>query len=253
MANKINITAEEQLTINNKEAKLKELLDTLDKIRQFKVGDYLIWYEHDYQGNWHPHLNSYGAPIKYTVVAVSASGFPFMKAINANGNPVGEMFNGLGSQEFDNDYIDQGVRSRWELDPDYADSLLLQEEYDPAHIHRSKKQIWKEVTNHNKAHKIKTDEIGSIVDFFRTLNTGDLIWTSNVSHYMVRAVTTMPKKDALKLVTFSGAFSNRVKGPFVLVLNVVDKHGNCKDIAADFFFRKALYKQRPRTYKELNL
>jgi hypothetical protein len=156
---------------------------------------------------------------------------------------------GVGGADSD-DFMTDAMPVKWELDPDYADSLLLQDEYDHATLHKNKKQIWKDITAHNKAAKIATDDIGSIINFLKTLKSGDIIWTSNVSHYMIRDVKSVPRAEANKL---AGGVGMRIKGPIILVVNMVDKKGVARDITADFFYHKALYKERPRAYKELNL
>ena len=243
------LTAEEKQIIDEQETNLKAILERVERARQFKVGDFLIMWLTNYQGGWVQQVNSYGAPTKYQVVHTTESGIPFMKQINAHGTTVGELIAGIGG--IDDGYIDNGGRSRWELDPDYADSLLLQDEYDPAQLHNNKKMLWKEVTEHNKKCRVSTKDIPEIVEFLKTLKAGDLLWTSNVSHMLIREVKAVTKQDAMKLVSYR--FSSRVRGPFILVVTVVDKKGVVKEVAADYFFRKALYRLRPRTYKELNL
>lgn len=246
---KPSITPEEKSRIDDQDKSIRETLDSLERAKQFKVGDFLILWWSGGENRWNLDKNSYGAPNKYQVVYVTESGIPWMKKINANGTPIGEIMSGVG--DIDDGYLDNGTGARWELDPDYADSLLLQDEYNPAQLHDNRKVLWKEVTEHNKLYKVPTQEIPQIVDFFKTLKAGDIIWTSNISHLVVQDIKILAKADALKLVNYR--FSSRVKGPFVLVTTIVDKKGVVKDVAADFFYRKALYRERPRTYKELNL
>jgi hypothetical protein len=47
--------------------------------------------------------------------------------------------------------------------------------------------------------------------------------------------------------------AHRVKGPYVEILTVRDKNGKIKEVTPDFFYHKALYRDRPRTYKELKI
>lgn len=250
MAKNKVITPEEMRLICEQDAHYSAIVDSFERAKQFKVNDFLILMIRDGIGGWATEKNSYGAPIKYKVVYTSESGIPFMQEVNAHGTLIGNIICGLDHLD-DGCYIDHGQVPRWQLDPDYADSLLLQQEYDPSLLHNNRKQIWKEITEHNKKAKINTQGIPQIVDFLKTLKQGDTIWTSNVSHYMVQDIKLLSKSETSKIIKEN--FRSRVKGPFVLVATIVDKKGVVKDVAADFFYYKALYKERPRSYKELNL
>jgi hypothetical protein len=193
--------------------------------------------------------NSYGAPIKYKVVHISDRGIPFIKMTSKKGDPIGKLYSSC-SAESDN-YRHMNQRFQFELDPDFADSLLLQDQYDPAQLHKSKQDIWKAVTEHNKACKVTTQELKDVVEFFKQVSVGDTLWTSNNGSILVQDKKTMSPAD------FNTASKWRLrthmKGPFITVLTVRDKHGKVKDITADYFWQKALYRERPRTYKELNI
>lgn len=245
---KIVLTPDDKRLIDAQEVAYKQLIETIERGKQFKDGDYLVMFVADYKGGWVQQKGTYGAPTKYKVIHVTDSGLPFMKEITSNGTPTGELYSGVGLAEDDN-YLDTGSNVRWELDPDYADSLLLQDDYDPATMHKNKAVLWKEVTEHNKKAKVNTTEINGIATFLSTLKMGDTIWTSNVSHLLVREVRVLARPDAQKACI---KFGPRIKGPHILVVTVVDKKGAVKDVAADHFYHKALYRERPRTYKELH-
>ena len=163
---------------------------------------------------------------------------------------MGRLFSLCGTEVDDYRQIHQNFK--FEFDPDYADSILLQDKYDPAVLHKSKKDIWKAVTDHNKACKIATGTLKDITDFFNVVNPGDMLWTSSIGHYIVQDKKTMTPADFNNAKPRFG-FQTRIRGPFVLVLTVLDKRGKSRDITADFFLKKALYKERPRSYKELNI
>lgn len=249
--NNFQISAEEQLEIEEVENGLKQLMESIEQSKQFKVGDYLIAYLPDENGKWKLDCNSYGVAYKHVVVYSSPNGYPYIKRLNITGQPIGDLISGWGQCDM-SDYIEQEGPIKWELDPDYADSLILQEEYDPTQLHKNKRALWKEVTQYNKANKIDTYDIPPILEFFKTLKIGDMMWTSSSGYYLVQDIKLVSKAKALNTIV-RGNWEVRIKGPNVLVLTVVDKNGAVKDIAADFLWRKALYKQRPRTYKELNL
>ena len=246
---KNQLTPEDRAFISEFDKQYSAVIETLERAKQFKLGDYLVLYLSDANGNMGLKKNSYGAPVKYKVVFVNNYDIPFIKQVNKKGNPVGSISSCAGSRSDEYRHIND--RFEFALDPDYADAILLQDEYDPANLHRSKKDIWKAVTDHNKACKIKTQDIKQVVDFFKTVNVGDTLWSSNVTHYLVQDKKILSPADFNKNTKYS--MHTRIKGPFVTVLTVRDKNGKVKDISPDFFHWKALYKERPRTYKELNI
>jgi hypothetical protein len=246
------ITAEDQAVIDSFNHKFEAYFDAMEKARQIQVGDYLVLKLANYDNEpLKIQTNSYGAPVKYKVVHSTKHGIPFVKRVNKKGIPVGRIYSCTGSLESDTFKKYSGQKFEFALDPDYADAILLQDDYDPANLHRSKKDIWKAVTDHNKACKVKTSDIKDVISFFSTVNIGDTLWTSNVSHFMVRDKKIMSPKDFNAKASWR--FMTKIKGPYVPVLTVVDKSGKIRDISPDFFHRKALYKERPRTYKELNI
>jgi predicted nucleic acid-binding protein len=225
-------------------------LDVLEKAKQLNIGDYLVLYlSDDINGKMRLQTNSYGAPIKYRVVHSTKHNIPFVKKVNKKGDPVGQLYSCVGHLETD-DYRHATQKFQFELDPDYADSLLLQDGYDPSILHRSKREIWKDVTEHNKKNKVDTHVLGNIVNCFNDVKVGDMLWSSNASFFLIQ------DKKTLSRVDFNAKRSvgpTRVKGPFIMVLVVRDKNGMVKEITPDFFAYKALYKERPRSYKELNI
>ena len=247
---KNQLTPDDFLVINEFSRIFEPGLEAIEKARQIAVGDFLILYLGDHTGAMAVQKNSYGAPVKYKVVFSSKHGIPFVKRVSKNGTPVGKIFSCMGGLETDT-YRYAGQKFEFTLDPDFADSILLQDEYDPANLHRSKKDIWKAVTEHNKSCKIKTYEIKDVTTFFKAVNIGDTVWTSNISYYLIQDKKTMSPKDFNSNV--KREYETRLKGPFITILTVRDKKNKVRDICPDFFWQKALYKERPRTYKELNI
>ena len=234
-------TADKQL-IEQWTSRFERGLDALEKAKQLNVGDYLVLYIDN-----QIRTNSYGAPIKFKVVHSTRHGIPFVKKVNKKGDPVGQIYSCTGSLDTD-DYNQYGDTFEFRLDPDYADSIILQDQYDPSQLHKSRQEMWKEVTAHNKNAKVNTTHLGGIVKFFEKVNVGDTLWTSNIGHYLVQDKEIMTRQDFKNNVKDT---ETRTKGPFIIVLTVRDKKGKIFKITADFFSYKALYRERPRTYKEL--
>lgn len=225
------------------------ILTTVERAKQFKLDDYLVLYVGDHTGHMQIQTNSYGAPAKYKVVHVTDLGIAFVKRTSKKGEPVGRLYSCCGTEA--DEYRNMNQRFEFVLDPDFADSLLLQDEYDPAQLHRSKQEIWKAVTEHNKTCKVPTQDIKDVVGFFKNVNVGDTLWTSYNGNLLVQNKVTKSPSDFNKSTKYR--YHTRMKGPFVTVLTVRDKRGNVKDITADAFLQKTLYTERPRTYKELNI
>jgi hypothetical protein len=246
---KNNLTLEDHQFIGEFNKQYEAILRTLESAKQFNLGDYMVLYVSDYQGKMQLQNNSYGAPIKYKVVFTDAQGVPFIKKVNKKGEPMGRLYSCVGT--VNDDYRMMNQSFQFELDPDFADSILLQDGYDPSQLHKTKKDIWKAVTDHNKACKIPTQELKDVITFFQTVEIGDTLWTSNIGHYMVQDKKVLSASDFNLKAKWR--YRTRIKGPLVCVLTVRDKSGKVKDITADYFWCKALYSERPRTYKELNI
>lgn len=247
---KNQLTTDDYQIIKEFNDKFEAGLDALEKAKQLQVGDYLVLYLDDGLGKMTLQINSYGAPVKYKVVHSSKHGVPFIKKVSKKGDPIGGLLTCMGSLETD-EYRMSGQKFNFELDPDYADSLLLQDQYDPSTLHKSKKDIWKSVTEHNKAYRIKTWDLKDVVAYFNTINIGDMLWTSNTGSYFVQDKKVMSAKDFNDKASWKNRTS--MKGLLLTVLSIRDKNGKVRDITADFFQGKALYKERPRSYRELNI
>jgi len=247
---KNTLTAEDKQIIEDWNEQFGRGLEALEKAKQLNVGDYLVLYVGPDNKNMKLQLNSYGAPVKYKVVHSTAHGIPFIKKVNKKGNPIGQLYSCTGGLDSD-DYRYSGHSFEFRLDPDFADAIILQDDYDPAALHRSKQDIFKSVTAHNKAAKLDTHELKDVIEIFKNANIGDTYWTSHTGFYLIQDKKTMSAKDFNAKAKYND--QTRIKGPFVIVLTVRDKNGKVRDITPDFFWQKSLYKDRPRTYKELNI
>jgi hypothetical protein len=248
------LSSEEQLMVKDVDRMFGKYLKTIMAAQQFKLDDFLILKISRYGRNMEVATNSYGAPVKYRVVYVDEHSIPYVKRINKKGEPYGSSFSSCIGIESD-EYFSPDANFIFELDPDYTDSILLQDDYDPASLHRSKKEIWKAVTEHNKANKIKTTDLNDLVKFMSTVSVGDTLWTSNVSYYLVQDAIKTTGTDFNSSVKRGTARTRKTKlfGSPITMLTLKDKNGKISEVTPDFFHWRALYKARPRTYKELNI
>jgi hypothetical protein len=245
------MSSDDQKVVQDFNDKFKAGLDAMEKAKQISVGDFLILYVGNQAAEMKVQTNSYGAPIKYKVVYSSEHSIPFVKRVNKNGTPTGRLFSCIGGLDSDT-FRDPGQRFEFVLDPDYADAILLEDKYDPAQLHKSKQDIFKAVTQHNKANKINTSTMMVVDQFFQTVNVGDTLWTSNTSFYLVQGKKTIFAKDFNENRKWKDCTRLKQSAP-ITILTVRDKNSKEKEIPPDFFWGKALYKTRPRSYKELNI
>jgi hypothetical protein len=250
----VKLSAEDHALIDNLERELGRYLDTIKRAQQFKLDDYLVLRAGYFGKQMEVKTNSYGAPIKYKVVHVNQHGIPFVKRVNKSGVPIGRLSSCIGMTE--DEYFSDSLVFVFELDPDFADAILLQDPYDPTKLHRSKKDIWDAVTKHNKACRVPTRNLKELVDFFNLINIGETLWTSPVGSYFIQDRKNIGVSDYLKKVRTNISLAQAkllVHLSSIPILTAIDKHGKTIEITPDFFYYKALYRARPRTYTELNI
>lgn len=235
----MTLTPEEKRFIHENEVYVASIMLAIQKITVFKVGDFLIAYENTREGKKGKLLeNSYGATKKFQVVVTDSLGIPYMKELNKNGTPIGRLicpveFNSYG----------RGVTARliFEVDPDYADSIILDDQanYNAVDGMKSKSDAFKAVAKHNKAVKINNDD-QSLIAYIKTLKVGDVIWRSHATSWIVQNIEPLPKQFMKANIAMMTPF-----------LTVKTNKGIDKELSFLDLKNIVLYKDRPRTYKEL--
>lgn len=234
------LTPEEKDFIAQNEAQLDTVLDALNVVKQFKEGDFLVAFykqsEFSLSTRKTPVSNSYGAPRKYQVVAVCKHGVPYMKELSKKGKPVGRL---LSSIHIDGD---GGYETSYdfEVDPDYTDAIILddQSNFDASNVLKDKSNTFKEIGQYNKTIKVDTDA-KVLPIFLATVKVGDILWRSNTTSWSVVEIGAVPRNS-----------SNRI-GYSSIFMKVMTNKGKTLDICFNDVWGKALYTNRPRTYKEL--
>jgi hypothetical protein len=240
------LTKEEAEWVSHETMEEELRISKIEKAKTFKIGDYLILSEYDELTKiTKVEFNSYGVPSKFKVVFVSSAGFPYVKRINSKSNPVGELISIVtgegyfGEMEFSN--------CRWDLDPDYADSIILQDEegYDPAGQSKLKRDIYKQITAYNRQCKVNTKTMLDVDLFLKTLIVHQPLWVSFKTKHTVVAIRQEPYSKSKHM------WNQRTKSGFVTTVTLADHKGKEKTINAMDFVGKALYCKQPRSYKEL--
>jgi hypothetical protein len=241
-------------------AEIRKKVDAHENIRTFKTGDYVICYGLKSETKeLKPIVDSYGIPKKYKVVA-SIDEVGFMQQLNHKGKNCGPIISmhdvNITSNEIDEfiEYYDHTFDTIvFKLDPDYADSIILGHEYDPNFLRNEKRNIWKDITNHNKKYKVNTYDITNIINIFLGCNTGTVFWSSVNGSY-----TVIDKKmETFNSIKYGSSLYKNFrshKGPLIPVLVVLKNiNGNSStiEISPDYFWGKTLYTQKPRSYREI--
>lgn len=206
------------------------LLKAFDIAKNFKLGDYIVAYDQDGEIK----RDSYGGIIKYKVIVIDKNGLPFIKRIKSKYRYVGELLSVVSLLD-DTNY---SSISKFEIDQDYTDSVILGEEeiYDPTSTNQSNSKLHKEITQHNAQLRLKAGT-KPFKEFFSVLAPGDQIWRSS---------------DRCWIVLSRGPNLGRDRFGNKYVISVKDSKSQ-KEILlthTDLLY-KVFYKDKPRSYKEL--
>jgi hypothetical protein len=240
---KNKLTQQELQYIKERERGLTETINTLKDVSRFKEGDFLIAFH--YASNWgdtrrRQVLNSYGAPKKFTVVHVDCNGIPYMKELNKKGLPTGNL---ICSVKVDDGYRKiKHAEYRFEVDPDYADSIIMADEdnYDASQIHRMKGDLFKDITKHNKSLKIKVNDPQTLMSFLQYLKVGDVLWRSSKTNITIIQLDPIPTTHNGKRLDENKTFGK-----------ARDSKGKEINLSGWYFRCSAIYTGQPRSYNEL--
>jgi hypothetical protein len=222
-------------------------LRAYEQSRTFKVGDFIVCYTIEGTRR-HLVTNSYGVGMKFVVVLVDECGIAFFKRISKNGRAVGEIYSTMGCI-YTNDYDNETFQ--YELDPEYVDSILLETPFDPVAIHKNRADLWKEIGAYNKQNKVDTKGETSTIKYLNSLVAGDIVWTSS-KNFLVFVSKHRVSTPNLKFWNVGEDGYTYYSGCRVTVVyKFKNKSGREIHRVGYSFYQKALYKNRPRTYKEL--
>jgi hypothetical protein len=242
----MKLTPEEKELIRQTETMLDVVLNQVESARRFKMGDYLIafharGYYNTGSSQRAPVTNSYGVPKKFQVIAVDRHGVPYIKELNKNGNPVGAIIS-LMSRDGRHDPRNPRFFENYEfeVDPDYTDSIILDDSgFDATSLHKDKSALFKTITDHNKKIKVKVREVADVVSYMGSLKVGDIVWRSHKTSFTVTKISSVPKTPGGKTITD------------IAFIDAIDNKGKNITLSVNSLRHTAIYSDRPRTYKEL--
>ncbi len=238
---KTNLSAQEMDFIKHRQEHIGSLVEAVQQVSKFKQGDFLIAFRPATPySNRTQITNSYGAAKKYTVVMVDKYGVPYMKELNKNGTPIGQLISPLRFEGGTRAIKD--TRIEFEVDPDYTDAVIMadEENYDATHINKAKSDNFKEITKHNKSLKVKFKDKDDLLKFLLTLKVGDVFYKSIKTHFTITSLLPIP-------TTHNG---KRVK-EFEVFGTAQDSKGKNFSLDHSTFLWHAIYRGQPRSYNEL--
>ncbi len=243
-----DLTRDDMETIKENEKEILFLLQELDKVRQFKLGDYLICIMVNKHTNQRvPMTNSYNVTKKFKVVHVDQCGIPYYKEVSSKGTTRGPAMPMMG--EYGHEQHQYGWDSfEFEHDPHFVESVILEAEagYDPVEVQKSKKKLRDEITKHNADNKIKSSGIAEIVAGFAAMKPGETYWFSGKNGMTINSVKPVVIPTPMRHTYGHGKYKN------VVEINVTLSTGKQATYLPHDFMFKNLYKAQPRSYRELS-
>lgn len=146
---------------------------------KFAIGDVLIREEkfQKYDGTgaaeWKVYIADCKIPYKYVYVFENELGVGYIRRLSVNGRKFVER--PICITEFDPD------RTRFLLDPEYADHMLLSsenEEFDTKSRYNEIKKKREQINRKNKKLRVQIDSVEQAIAWFKTLKIGDQVWVS---------------------------------------------------------------------------
>ena len=255
------LTKKETEEADNAFTGVRSLMDEMNRVKQFKVGDYLVAKQFNpFDGTIGSIITSrsYKTPEKFVVVYLSKDGIPFYKRMDARNIPMGKLYCCMHSQleTATRDVKWKGSPYYMELDPDYADAIILdsKDTFNASLQKQVKADLYKEITEHNKANKIPTHDHAEFEKFLKTVKVGDSLWASGKTQFIVTSVEKLTRAAGERkhgyVVSNDEVHSSHYKYTFVyatspkgmsVVFSAIIWKVQCSN----------LYKLRPRSYSEL--
>lgn len=143
---------------------------------KFSPGDVLIREELCYAPNssekkWRVETGSGNLPLKFVYVFENELGIGYIRRMSVSGDRLVER--PMCVTEFDPD------KTRFKLDPEYADHMLLAaegDEFDMSERYRAMKKRREAVHRRNKKKMVQLATTGDVINWMKTLKIGDQIW-----------------------------------------------------------------------------
>lgn len=245
---KVNLNPQELEFIAKQENTYSSFIKCVEQLSQFKQDDVLIAF---YPPN--PYFgqkssapeqlkNSYGAAKKFKIVHVDKNNVPYIKELNKNGIPSGNLIYPITQNRGYNLEHEFTLTYIFQVDPELIDATLFDDMdgYNPTEINKHKADSFKEIAKYNKTIKVNTRDDKVLMLFIDSLVLGSKIWKSNTNAWTVTAILPKPL-DARGRTDWHKPF-----------ITVVDHRNRILNLSCYDFKYKAIYSGQPRTFRELH-
>ncbi len=193
----LTVTEQDQLDHAVQENIVHKWLANKDAMK-FEVGDILLKYHRDYQadlnGNytWTPEniMSNLKMPQRYVYIYEDEFGIGYVKPLKVSDGLLGKEL--LCMTEFD------WTRVRFQVDPEYAEHVLLDSEFDIQDQHKKSMQGRKVIAKMNRKIGIKPKTVSEYNNFFGKLKADDKFWVSydytgrNCNEYTIHSLSMTP-------------------------------------------------------------
>jgi hypothetical protein len=179
------LTSDDLNYISQRESIIDSFLHRMEHAKRFKLNDILIAFVLGDTEKTTPVRNCYGVPKKYKVVFEDKHGIPYAKELSKNGKPTGML---LTLVKWGDHRYDRGEDMFFQLDPDYEDSLIMQDEnYDPASSLNKSSSLFAEITKHNKQirFQFKLENVKKEIAAINKVNVGDTVWRGHNKFWII--------------------------------------------------------------------
>lgn len=191
---KLSPTAQKKLDNAVKDNLLHKYLSNKDNMN-FEVGDVLIKKTNGYSNKWRyePVSNSNKMHQRYICVFKDDFGIIYVKQLKVSTGELGEELFCL--TDYDYDHI------RFEVDPEYAEKVFLDADFDIKSMHASSLAERKLIVKANRKIGVKPKSLKEINKFFGCLKKGDTFWIGK--DFTGRNITTYKLLEDPKWLTKS--------------------------------------------------
>ena len=138
----------------------------------FEVGDVLVKKSLSYQKNWNFETVSSSNKMhqRYVYIFKDEFNIGYVKKLRVSDGKLGDEIYCLADYDFDS--------TRFEVDPEYAERIFLDAEFDIKEVHRASLEARKLVIKGNRKIGTKPKTLKEFNDFFSKLKAGDTLWVS---------------------------------------------------------------------------
>ena len=194
---KFELTEKQQKALNRtvEQNPVRRYLLNRDNLN-FEIGDVLIKNNKGYQGVWKYETVSSGNQMaqRYVFIYKDEFGIGYVKQLRVSDGKLGDEIYCLADYDYES--------CRFEVDPEYAELIFLDADFDIKAVHRQSLEQRKLVVKANRKIGVKPKTLKECNEFFAKLKVGDKFWVSNDytgKWSQQNEIVSITKMDAVKM------------------------------------------------------